>query len=143
MRLAIVGMLMLGAGAGEPPEIAECEADAQRDLRSPSTYKRIEANRFVNPPESGEINAARQRFGLDGIEDAAIGLINVYIEYDAANAYGTPIRSMEHCQWLTVAGKATRRIEPTLTAVQSEAEIEETRRLVEAGIAEQEAAAPK
>lgn len=139
MRLAIVGMLLLAGCAAEPPEIAECEADAQRDLRSPSTYKRIEAKRFTNPPEPGKINAARERFGLEGHKDADIGLIDVFIEYDAANAYGTPIRSMEHCQWLTIAGKPSRRIDPTLVYVQSEEEIEQTRKIVEAAIAADEA----
>lgn len=133
MRLIVVGALLLAGCGGPAPEIAECEADAQRDLRSPSTYKLIEAKRFTNPPEQGEINAARERFGLEGIKDAAIGVMDIFIEYDAANVYGTPIRSMEHCQWLTLNGKTNRRIDPVLEYVQTEEDIANTRRLIEAG----------
>lgn len=54
----------------EPPDLALCDKAIQADLRSPSTYKRVSVD----------------------------GSAGVYkISYDAANAYGTPIRSKGQC----------------------------------------------
>lgn len=58
----------------------ECEKYLLEKLRSPSTYKRIEVSSTAVPYETP-------------IEQM------VFIEYDAANAYGTPIRGRQLCKF--------------------------------------------
>lgn len=81
MRLAVVGALLL-AGCGGPPGLAECEKAIKRDLRSPSTYERVSVGI--------EVAGEKERF-FD-------------IEYDAANAYGTPVREDARCYFDAVSG---------------------------------------
>lgn len=71
----------IAACSGQAEEIRDCEASLLRDLRSPSTYKRIKAEttRLTN-----KVGAEYQM---------------VEIEYDAANAYGTPIRDTALCAY--------------------------------------------
>jgi hypothetical protein len=59
--------------------IEECERWAQAKLVAPSTYKRISVT--------------------VGIPDEKTQRQDVFISYDAANSYGTPIRQLEHCQF--------------------------------------------
>ena len=54
-----------------------CEGYIAQGLRSPSTYNRVSA--IAEPAEPGQT------------------LRTVYVEYDAANAYGTAIRGAEGC----------------------------------------------
>ena len=69
------------------PEIDDCEAQIVAKLRSPSTYKRVRADSLImsdqSPPE-----------------------IWATVEYDAANAYGTPIRDHQICRYPIVDGRA-------------------------------------
>jgi hypothetical protein len=86
--LALATALTLSAcGRVEPSEIAECEKYIQNKLRSPSTYKRIAADstpmKDRKPQEQW-----------------------VSIEYDAANAYGTPIRDTQICKYPYRNGRA-------------------------------------
>lgn len=75
------GLLLLGttAACGEPadPQTRHCTALLEQLLRSPSTLKVIEASAF---------DSRGERF--------------VSIEFDAANAYGTPIREKISCVYL-------------------------------------------
>jgi hypothetical protein len=74
------------SGCGDRPEIADCERFLTTKLRSPSTYERISADTkrmtTLNPQEQW-----------------------VSIEYDAANAYGTPIRGSQICKYPLVDGR--------------------------------------
>lgn len=54
-----------------------CEAYVKESLRSPSTYNRIKA--ISNIPSQGS------------------GIRTVHLEYDADNAFGTPVRGYEMC----------------------------------------------
>lgn len=54
-----------------------CEAHIQKQLRSPSTYARVKA--------------------ISDVANPGIGIRTVHIEYDASNAYGTPVRGTEGC----------------------------------------------
>ncbi|MCJ8158353.1 hypothetical protein [Sphingomonas sp. LaA6.9] len=71
------GLVVLGAlalGGCDKPEIKICEDFILNKLRSPSTYKRIKASGI----KVGE-------------------KYSVTVEYDAANAYGAPIRDNQIC----------------------------------------------
>lgn len=62
------------SGCEQPPpkSVLACESAVKAFLRSPSTYKRINST---------------------GLSDYA------FVEYDAANAYGTPIRGVATCKF--------------------------------------------
>lgn len=63
---------MLLTGCNEA--VTACENVIKRDLRSPSTYERVSADHYR-------------------LQNS----ITVSIEYDAANAYGTPVRETTSC----------------------------------------------
>jgi hypothetical protein len=65
-----------GIKASEEAASAACELYIKGKLRSPSTYARISARPVL-------LKASQQ--------------VSVLIEYDAANAYGTPIRDRDIC----------------------------------------------
>lgn len=86
--LCLLGLVTLAScDALLPPEIKDCERFVIGKLRAPTTYHRVEAHKTLmddlKPPE-----------------------IWVSIEYDAANAYGTPIRDRQICQYPLVNGRA-------------------------------------
>ena len=78
MRLVIMGFCLIALSGCDKPEIKQCEEYIIAKLRAPSTDKRIEASGIRSPWDKP------QRY-------------MVQIEYDAANAYGTPIRSVQFC----------------------------------------------
>lgn len=84
MRALILVLGMLIAGCSQVPVdgpgIKECEDYVIAKLRSPTTYKRIKAS------------------GI-GIPYDAPKYYSVTVEYDAANAYGTPIRETQFCKF--------------------------------------------
>ena len=70
-------------GEWQHPELAACESFISGGLRSPSTYKRINVE-YDRPQMNSASNTK-----------------NVHIEYDAANAYGTPVRASQLCEFKT------------------------------------------
>lgn len=92
MRLIVVGALLL-AGCGGPKGLAECESAIKENLRSPSTYKRVSV----------------------GDEVVLDGERTFEIEYDAANAYGTPIREDAACDFDAETGRFIK-VEPGLNS---------------------------
>lgn len=85
---ATLSLLALsGCNALSAPEIQDCENYVQGKLRSPSTYKRISADSTImtdqKPPQ-----------------------VWAEVVYDAANAYGTPIRDTQICKYPLVNGRA-------------------------------------
>jgi len=88
------------------PEVAACENFIKEGLASPSSYHRI---KFLTDDE--EISAEDYAYGKGwtpnspffdlAIKEAVDPAIrSASIEYDAANGYGTPIRSFGFCQFL-------------------------------------------
>ncbi|MBX9729692.1 MAG: hypothetical protein K2X59_00040 [Sphingomonas sp.] len=80
--LAMVGVPVGGCQKIEgwrKPEVAACRSFVSGGLRSPSTYSEIEA---------------RSERGKDGDGNP---MATVTISYDAANAYGTPVRGAQIC----------------------------------------------
>lgn len=69
-----------GLLASDDPETSRCEYIAIKQLKAPSTYKRINSTHFGD---------------------------DVYVQFDAANGYGTPIRGNAHCKaaWLPAGGR--------------------------------------
>lgn len=78
---------LAGCSAFSSPEIKDCEQELLRELRAPSTYNRIEADTTV----------------MDHLKPAEFW---VSIKYDAANAFGTPIRGEKICRYALVDGRA-------------------------------------
>ena len=76
----IAAMLLAGCNKAENDAVRACETFIKERLRSPSTYKKI-SDDGVGPA-----------FKHDGRN-----IKMVLIEYDAANAYGTPIRGSQQC----------------------------------------------
>lgn len=79
-----------------------CEAYVKEGLRSPSTYARIKA--ISDIPRQGS------------------GIRTVHLEYDADNAFGTPVRGYEMCAFKVnddgdFPGKSTLELGATVAAV--------------------------
>lgn len=70
--LLILAPLALTACSSDSIPVQACETAIKAVLRSPSTYRRVEANDYKT---------------------------SVYIQFDAANAFGTPIRSLARCEF--------------------------------------------
>ncbi|MFX4088057.1 hypothetical protein ACKU27_23480 [Sphingobium yanoikuyae] len=77
MRIIYLLPLIMVTGC-DKPEIKQCEDHIIRKLRSPSTYKRINASGIETPYQNPKN-------------------YTVKITYDAANAYGTPVREEQLC----------------------------------------------
>jgi hypothetical protein len=96
-----------------PEEVRACEAYIKEQLRSPSTYVRAETMVGGDEPLSqAEFN--RQYIGKDPddlakllatvAKERRLAVRRVFIHYDADNAYGTPIRGMNMCEFLVLDG---------------------------------------
>lgn len=84
----LLGLLAItGCDSVMRPEVIECESTIKANLRSPSTYKRIKADTLL----------------MDAQKPAEVW---VSIEYDADNAFGTPIRGTEICKYPAKDGRA-------------------------------------
>jgi hypothetical protein len=73
--------------AGGQPEVTACEEFIKSALRSPSTFKSVSSK--SSDSKSGDGKGVRE----------------IFIEYDAANAFGTPIRGSQICTFDLVDGK--------------------------------------
>lgn len=71
-RLVLVLVALTGCAPDLPPRVNDCWQTALQLTRSPSTAK---------------------------IVDTTDGTDRVFINYDAANAYGTPVRTMAVCTY--------------------------------------------
>jgi hypothetical protein len=84
VNIRFLGILLLVTVAGCNPAqnaaVGACETFIKERLRSPSTYKQINAD-YSGAPFKSEGRDVRM----------------VIIEYDAANAFGTPIRGSQQC----------------------------------------------
>ena len=90
MRFLVLalGAVML-SGCMEDEALVYCEKAVKNELRSPSTYKRIEANDY----------------------STVKGEASYYIKFDASNAYGTPIRGLASCKGRVFKGDKVRPFE--------------------------------
>src|SRR5688500_18848846 len=91
-------LVLLGCGR---PEFTVCEELIENGLRSPATYQLARLETFDEPITKQQLTS----IGGRSYGDAALTLRKVFIEYDAANAYGTPIRGAEMCAFVLREGK--------------------------------------
>ena len=75
-------LFLVGCDGPSSEAIAACEVFVKERLRSPSTYERISAD-----------------FSGVAFESEGKSVKLVQLEYDAANAYGTPIRNSQNCSF--------------------------------------------
>jgi hypothetical protein len=110
-----VGVLAsIGIAACNPFEsrhVKACEAALKDTLRSPSTYQQIRVTERTEtiPIEkylADEKNEAVRQVYLRQYKQAVRSL--VYFEFDAANAYGTPIRGFSEYSYDTIDGDISR-----------------------------------
>lgn len=94
---------------------SQCETVIKERLRAPSTYKRISVDVDKDPLTRSEyVELLRSEDTGPGLtsallEQQAAGKHNptrytLWISYDAANAYGTPIRSKSRCAYVSHTG---------------------------------------
>jgi hypothetical protein len=77
-------MALVSCSAFENPALEDCERYIQGKLRSPSTYKRTSW--------SGSAMKNGDEYWVS-------------VQYDAANAYGTPVRDTQLCQFPAFKGQ--------------------------------------
>ncbi|MEE9433139.1 MAG: hypothetical protein V3V15_02730 [Sphingorhabdus sp.] len=82
MKVRFLGLtlLLVGCNPAENSAVGACELFIKERLRSPSTYERVSVD-----------------FSGVSFESQGQNVKMVSIEYDAANAYGTPIRGRQQC----------------------------------------------
>ncbi|WP_156309852.1 hypothetical protein [Novosphingobium sp. AAP93] len=123
MRLALLLPLMLVASCDsfKSEEVAKCESALQSGLKAPSTYKAIKISEFDSPNALKEIEDLYKTYKIslefhdfrDKLPKVSAPFKSVYVEYDAENSFGTPIRSTDVCYFGTnndpkfTTGKAT------------------------------------
>lgn len=87
--IVILPFLVIGAFVAftlrDRPELKVCEDELLAELRSPATYERVKAS------------TTRIDQSLLKETDSRLPHATVHITYDAANAYGTPIRGEHFC----------------------------------------------
>lgn len=81
IALAVVGLQGCSFDYFDDPAVKACRVDLKSQLRSPSTYREIETNLV-----------------------SVAGINSVSVSYDAANAYGTPVRGAHNCNYLLYDG---------------------------------------
>ena len=93
-----------------------CEERMLAALRSPATYQRISVSdvqhRYASPTEIATVTPLQRESFLDSsatptdrtFRSADLGMLYIRVTYDAANAYGTPIRGAFTCSQM-VYGK--------------------------------------
>ena len=93
-------LLLCSCGARD---VQACEDFIRDGLRSPSTYKRmslVSDDKQLNEEEFRELTKL-PRYGTYTPHQ----LREVLIEYEAANAYGTPVRGTEICAFVLTDGE--------------------------------------
>jgi hypothetical protein len=114
LPLFVMVPIALSAGACNPFEsgfVKACEAALQETLLAPATYKRVSTFETSEPLSledftrdlGGSEAAYYRRQGHDHAVRSEL-----LITYDAANAFGTPIRGQSLCSYDTIDGDASR-----------------------------------
>jgi hypothetical protein len=113
LALVILGWSPACSAFGEAEEVRACETFIQERLRSPATYQRAEvtvgtdeaiSEQAFNQAYVGERPDELGKILQEQVKGHALAIRRVFIRYDAANAYGTPIRSLEMCEFLVRDG---------------------------------------
>jgi hypothetical protein len=102
-----------GCSIGGDPLLVACEEVLKDRLRAPATYNRIESRERTEELEDyvwvawqkaeGSLKEIFEARAAEAVgEGKPLQRITVHIVYDAANAFGTPIRGRADCTYLTV-----------------------------------------
>lgn len=105
--------LLSGCNPFEQPLISACEESLKERLKAPSTYRRISATEDeknltraeYNQHLSGQSPSVRDISlkWFDEGKDKPMRFI-AFIEYDAQNAFGVPIRDVTKCEYISSSG---------------------------------------
>lgn len=91
--------------------VKACEAALKDTLLAPATYRRVSASESTDPISLEEYAAARGETAVAEFDrqryDHAFRS-TVRLDYDAANAFGTPLRLSSLCTYDTLDGDASR-----------------------------------
>lgn len=113
-------VILIGAGAGAyfwfnrtPEVVTACRVYIQASLRSPATYQEATQRTFDRSIAQAQLRSEYfpapqselDRLHLAGLDGRSLAIRTVFLEYDAANAYGTPIRGISACEFLLVDGQ--------------------------------------
>jgi hypothetical protein len=104
MRMIVgIALPLMLAGCGDRPEVAGCESFIKDSLKSPASYRRVSVSIRDHPTNEAELKTLYGQHVF--IVGKSPGLRIVSITSDAANSYGTPIRSTEECAFKLNEGK--------------------------------------
>ncbi|AFL51372.1 hypothetical protein ABIE78_002802 [Sinorhizobium fredii] len=107
--------------------VTACEESLKKRLRSPSRYERIEIVRSeakMDPQAFAKRVAGRTdiptsyfKSKMQEYDNGQVSpkVFTVIISYDAPNAYGTPIRSVAHCEYISNYGDDSQASEVTVS----------------------------
>lgn len=138
-------LVLLAAGAGAyfwfnrtPEVVTACRAYIQASLRSPATYREATQRTHDRPIAQAQLRSQYfpapqdelDRLLLTGLDNRSLAIRTVFLEYDADNAYGTPIRGLGACEFLLVDGQV-RGAGSLESKARSAAHAEDTARLAE------------
>ncbi|MDB5681676.1 MAG: hypothetical protein JWO16_1481 [Sphingomonas bacterium] len=116
VRMLILVSAIALSGCGKP-DVAACESYLKKKLKSPATYQRVDVKSYDEGPMT--LDAFRTSMGLlptaqadelgkldsQLLKGRKISKRQVFVTYDAANAFGTPIRGIEVCTFRLADGE--------------------------------------
>ncbi len=117
LLLSAALLLLSGCSFGDSKLLATCEAEVKARLLAPAGYHRIEAKEYsedmtIEAWMAASMAADPTMKGVYDVDAAAMKRdgktpkkLSAFITYDAPNAYGTPIRGVSACEYLTVDGQ--------------------------------------
>lgn len=115
----VAALLLIGGGTGAyfyfthtPEEVAACRIFAQGGLRSPATYAEARQRIYTNSATETELRRdyfagdldELDRLSLERVRGHDLSIRTVFLEYDASNAFGTPVRGLTGCAFLLIDG---------------------------------------
>lgn len=110
--LVAFGLLALLSGCSRP-EVESCEAYIKSGLKAPMSYRKISVRTFDSQPMHfadlrAEAGLTHPKVGSNALlhNNDMVVRRDVFIDYDADNDSGVPIRSIDKCVFKIVDGKA-------------------------------------
>lgn len=130
-KTASAALLILSALSGcsffDSAMLTACEASLKKRLLSPSKYERIEIVRSETEMDrqtyakqvggSTDIPTSHFRSRMQEFESGRVRpkIFTLVISYDALNAFGTPIRSVAQCEYVSNYGDDSQASEVTVS----------------------------
>jgi hypothetical protein len=94
-------------------EVRACRVFTKDQLRSPATYREVRANTLDSLISEADLRTRYLADPNDEVDRMVMAMArghqlqirSVILEYDADNAYGTPIRGLGGCDFLLIDGR--------------------------------------